>query len=85
VYLWEGTPLFAKWQRLLSWEHYEIVEVQTSRRGVRSAMLFAKPAQAERDAADPPEMMAIKRAQRAVKREEAKKERRSAQRAMKKG
>ena len=48
-------------------------------------MLFAKPAQAERDAADPPEMMAIKRAQRAVKREEAKKERRSAQRAMKKG
>ena len=85
VYLWEGTPLFAKWQRLLSWEHYGIVEVQTSRRGVWSAMLFAKPAQAERDAADPPEMMAIKRAQRAVKREEAKKERRSAQRAMKKG
>jgi len=85
VYLWEGTPLFAKWQRLLSLEQYEIVEVQTSRRGVKSAMLFAKPAQAERDAADPPEMMAIKRAQRAVKREEAKKERRSAQRAMKKG
>jgi hypothetical protein len=84
VYLWDGTPLFAKWQRLLSLEQYEIVEVQTSRRGVRSAMLFAKPAQAERDAADPPGLMAIKRAQRAAKREEAKKERRAAQRAMKK-
>jgi hypothetical protein len=40
-------------------------------------MLFAKPAPAERDAADPPGLMAIKRALRAVKREEAKKERRA--------
>jgi hypothetical protein len=84
VYLWEGTPLFAKWQRLLSLEQYEIVEVQTSRRGVRSAMLFVKPAQAGRDADDLPEIMAIKRARRAVKREEAKKERCAAQRAVKK-
>jgi hypothetical protein len=84
VYLWEGSPLFQKWQRLLSPGQYEIVEVQTSRRGVRSAILFVKPAQAERDADDLPEIMAIKRARRAVKREEAKKERRAAQRAVKK-
>jgi hypothetical protein len=41
VYLWEGTPAFAKRQRLLSPEQYEIVEVRTSR-GVSRVMLFSK-------------------------------------------
>ena len=40
-YLWEGTPLFAKRQRVLSPDQYEIVDVRTSR-GVRRAMLFPK-------------------------------------------
>ena len=31
VYAWEYTCAFAKWQRLLSPEQYEIVEVRTSR------------------------------------------------------
>ena len=30
VYLWEGTPSCAKWQRLLSSDEYEIVDVRTS-------------------------------------------------------
>ena len=40
-YLWEGTPPFAKRQRVLSPDQYEIVDVRTSR-GVRRAMLFPK-------------------------------------------
>jgi hypothetical protein len=40
-YLWEGTPPFAKRQRALSPDQYEIVDVRTSR-GVRRAMLFPK-------------------------------------------
>ena len=42
-YLWEGTPHFAKRQRVLSPDQYEIVDVRTSR-GMRRAMLFPKPA-----------------------------------------
>jgi hypothetical protein len=38
---WEYTPAFAKRQRLLSPEQYEIVEVRTSR-GVSRVMLFSK-------------------------------------------
>jgi hypothetical protein len=41
AYLWEGMPAFAKRQRLLSADQYEIVDVRTSR-GVRRAMLFPK-------------------------------------------
>ena len=41
AYLWDGTPAFVKWRRLLSHEEYEIVNVRTSR-GVRRAMLFPK-------------------------------------------
>ena len=40
-YAWEYTPAFAKRQRLLSPEQYEIVEVRTSR-GVSRVMLFSK-------------------------------------------
>ena len=42
IYLWEGTPAFARRQRLLSRDKYELAEVRTSRRGVRPAMLFPK-------------------------------------------
>ena len=41
AYEYEYTPAFAKWQRLLSPEQYEIVEARTSR-GVSRAMLFSK-------------------------------------------
>jgi hypothetical protein len=41
AYLWEGMPAFAKRQRLLSPQQYEIVEVRTSR-GMNRAMLFAQ-------------------------------------------
>jgi predicted nucleic acid-binding protein len=41
AYEYEYTPAFAKWQRLLSPEQYEIVEVRTSRRLSR-VMLFSK-------------------------------------------
>jgi hypothetical protein len=37
IYLWEGTPAFARRQRLLSRDQYELAEVRTSRRGVRPA------------------------------------------------
>jgi hypothetical protein len=61
-YVWQGMHTFAKWQRLLSPEQYEIVEVRTSR-GVRPAMLFAKVILEAEWAADAPfrEAMAIKR------------------------
>ena len=69
VYLWEGTPAFAKWQRLLSREQYEIVEVRTSR-GVSRAMLFSKAIiQAEWEANAPLcQAMTIKRERWRVKR-----------------
>ena len=41
AYEYEYTPAFAKRQRLLSPEQYEIVEVRTSR-GVSRVMLFSK-------------------------------------------
>jgi hypothetical protein len=41
AYEYEYTPAFAKRQRLLSPEQYEIPEVRTSR-GVSRAMLFSK-------------------------------------------
>ena len=62
AYEYEYTPAFAKWQRLLSPEQYEIVEARTSR-GVRPAMLFPKAILEAEWAADAPfrEAMAIKR------------------------
>ena len=62
AYEYEYTPAFAKWQRLLSPEQYEISEVGTSR-GVSRAMLFSKAImQAELEANAPlREEMAIKR------------------------
>ena len=61
-YAWEYTPAFAKRQRLLSPEQYEIVEVRTSR-GVSRVMLFSKAIiQAEWEANAPlREALAIKR------------------------
>ena len=58
----EYTPAFAKWQRLLSPEQYEIVEARTSR-GVSRVMLFSKAIiQAEWEANAPlREAMATKR------------------------
>jgi hypothetical protein len=41
AYEYEYTPAFAKRQRLLSPEQYEVVEVRTSR-GVSRVMLFSK-------------------------------------------
>ena len=63
IYLWEGTPAFARRQRLLSRDQYELAEVRTSRRGVRPAMLFPKVILEAEWAADAPfrEAMAIKR------------------------
>jgi hypothetical protein len=62
VYAWERSPAFARRQRLLSPEQYEIAEVCTSR-GVSRAMLFSKAIiQAELEAnALLREAMAIKR------------------------
>src|ERR1700738_2974008 len=49
VYLWAGPerrpspmPTFTKRQQMLSPDQYEIVDVRTSRGGVRRAMLFPK-------------------------------------------
>ena len=71
AYEYEYTPAFAKWQRLLSPEQYEIVEARTSR-GVSRVMLFSKAiVQAERDANAPlREAMAIKGERWRVKRAE---------------
>jgi hypothetical protein len=62
IYLWEGMHVFAKWQRLLSPDRYEVVEVRTSR-GMNRAMLFSKAiVQAEWEANAPiREALAIKR------------------------
>ena len=60
IYKYEYTPAFAKWQRLLSPEQYDIVEVRTSR-GVSRVMLYSKAIiQAEWEAMLR-ESMAIKR------------------------
>src|SRR3974377_1086672 len=71
VYVWEGMLAFAKRQRVLSPEQYQIVNVHTSR-GVRHAMLFSKAIlQAEWEAEAPMrEAMAIKRARLEAKRVE---------------
>ena len=62
AYEYEYTPAFAKWQRLLSPEQYEIVEARTSR-GVSRVMLFSKAIIQAEWAANAPlrESMAIKR------------------------
>ena len=62
AYEYEYTPAFAKWQRRLSPEQYEIAEVLTSR-GVSRVMLFSKAIiEAEWEANAPlREAMAIKR------------------------
>jgi hypothetical protein len=49
-YLWEGTPPFAKRQRMLSPDQYEIVDVPTSR-GVRRRCSSQKRSGAPADAA----------------------------------
>jgi hypothetical protein len=51
-YAWEYSPAFAKRQRLLSPEQYEIVAVCTSR-GVSRVMLFLKAIPAELEAKTP--------------------------------
>ena len=68
-YAWEGMHTFGKWQRLLSPEQYEVVEVRTSR-GLNRAMLLSKAIiQADRDANAPMrEAMAIKRERGRAKR-----------------
>ena len=74
AYLWHGTPAFAKRQRTMRPERYEIVEVRTSRR-VRLVMLLAKRILQAKWAADAPfrEAMAIKRERlRALKEKQAK-------------
>ena len=76
THLWSGTAAFAKRQRLLSPEQYEIVEVRTSR-GLRPVMLFSKAIlQAEWDADKPMrDAMAIKRERWLAKRAEKEKAR----------
>jgi hypothetical protein len=78
AYEYEYTPAFAKRQRLLSPEQYEIVEVRTSR-GMSRAMLFPKATQAELEANAPlREAMAIKRERlRALRAKRAAKQRSS--------
>ena len=75
AYLWEGTTAFAKRQRLLSPDQYEIVDVRTPRRGVRRAMLFPKAVLQAELAANAPlrERMAIKRERMRAKRAEKQK------------
>jgi hypothetical protein len=70
ISLWEGTPAFARRQRLLSRDQYELAEVRTSRRGVRPAMLFPKAILEAEWPADAPfrEAMAIKRERLRAKR-----------------
>jgi hypothetical protein len=53
AYEYEYTPAFAKRQRLLSPEQYDIVEVRTSR-GVSRVMLFSKAILEGQWAADAP-------------------------------
>ena len=69
VYAWERSPAFARRQRLLSPEQYEIVEVSTSR-GMSRAMLFSQAILLSEWEANAPlrEAMAIKRERWRVKR-----------------
>jgi hypothetical protein len=69
AYAWQGSPAFAKRQRSLSPEQYEIVEVRTSR-GMSRAMLFSQAILLAEWKADEPlrEAMAIKRERWRVKR-----------------
>jgi hypothetical protein len=69
IYFWEGTPTFAKRQRLLSPDQYEIVDVRTSR-GIRRAMLLPKAILQAEWKADAPlrEALAIKRERLQAKR-----------------
>jgi hypothetical protein len=79
VYAWQGSPAFAKRQRQLSPEQYEIVDVHTSR-GMNRAMLFSEAIVLAEWEADAPlrEAMAIKRERWRVK---MAKEKRAAERA----
>src|ERR1700720_2702516 len=79
AYEYEYTPAFAKWQRLLTPEQYEIVGARTSR-GVSRVMLFSKAIiQAEWEANAPlREALAIKRERlRALRAKRAAKQRSS--------
>jgi hypothetical protein len=71
VYAWERSPAFARRQRLLSPEQYEIVEVRTSR-GINRALLFSQAILLAEWEANAPlrEAMAIKRERWRVKRAE---------------
>ena len=81
VYLWAGPerrtspmPTFTKSQQMLSPDQYEIVDVRTSRRGVRRAMLFPKAILQAEFAANARlrEVLAIKRERLRAKRGAAK-------------
>ena len=81
VYLWAGPerrpspmPTFTKRQQMLSPDQYEIVDVRTSRRGVRRAMLFPKAILQAEFAANARlrEVLAIKRERLRAKRGAAK-------------
>jgi hypothetical protein len=71
VYAWERSPAFARRQRLLSPEQYEIVEVRTSR-GMSRALLFSQAILLAEWEANAPlrEAMAIKGERWRVKRAE---------------
>jgi hypothetical protein len=71
AYAWERSPAFARRQRLLSPEQYEIVEVRTSR-GMSRALLFSQAILLVEWEANAPlrEAMAIKRERWRVKRAE---------------
>jgi hypothetical protein len=77
VYLWAGPerrpspmPTFTKRQQMLSPDQYEIVDVRTSRGGVRRAMLFPKAILQAEFAANARlrEVLAIKRERSRAKR-----------------
>src|SRR5437588_11254284 len=75
VYAWERSPAFARRQRLLSPEQYEIVEVRTSR-GMSRALLFSQAILLAETAANAPprEAVAIKAEQWRVKRGDERRE-----------
>jgi hypothetical protein len=68
-------PTFTKRQQMLSADQYEIVDVRTSRGGVRRAMLFPKAILQAELAANAPlrEKMGIKRERMRAKRAEKRK------------
>ena len=71
VYAWQGSPAFAKRQRLLSPEQYELVDVRTSR-GTNRAILFSEAILLAAWEANAPlrEAMAIKRERWRIRRTE---------------